>query len=279
MPRGRALTIGLNLVDPAHHGGWDGKLNACEADPEDMAAIADSQGFDVTTIMTKDATRERVKREISEAAADLEAGDIFMPSYSGHGGQLPDRSGDEEDDSQDETWCLYDAQLVDDELSELYERFAEGVRILVFSDSCHSGSVVKAAFLQGTVRGRSIVASAQEGRFRNMPSEMVLRTYRTNKAFYDETIEGLGSEGRADQINASVLLISGCQDNQLSSDGDFNGLFTAQMLSVWREGAFKGSYRRFHRRIVRRMPPEQTPHYFRAGRTNEEFEAQRPFSI
>jgi hypothetical protein len=29
-----------------------------------------------------------------------------------------------------------------------------------------------------------------------------------------------------DDDPASVLLISGCQDNQLSGDGDVNGLFT-----------------------------------------------------
>ena len=60
---------------------------------------------------------------------------------------------------------------------------------------------------------------------------------------------------------------------------DFNGLFTAQMLQVWRDGAFKGNYRRFHRNIVRRMPPNQTPNYFRAGQVNREFEAQQPFTV
>jgi hypothetical protein len=40
-----------------------------------MAAIATSQGFDVSTLMTKAATRSRVKTEISKAAGTLEAGD------------------------------------------------------------------------------------------------------------------------------------------------------------------------------------------------------------
>lgn len=278
MPQGLALTIGLNFVDPRHYGGWDGELNACEADAEDMAAIADEKGFDVTTLMTKVATRQRVRAEISKAADALEAGDIFLLSYSGHGGQLPDRNSDEPD-AQDETWCLYDAQLVDDELYALFERFAEGVRILVFSDSCHSGSVVKLAYYEGTVPGRSVVHSAEEGKYRNMPSEQALRTYRANKAFYDELLDSIRSGESGEDMGASVLLISGCQDNQLSADGDFNGLFTAQMLQVWRDGAFKGNYRRFHRNIVRRMPPNQTPNYFRAGQVNKEFEAQQPFTI
>ena len=57
-----------------------------------------------------------------------------MLSYSGHGGQLPDLN-DDEPDQEDETWCLYDGQVVDDELSELYSHFKQGVRILVLSDS------------------------------------------------------------------------------------------------------------------------------------------------
>jgi metacaspase-1 len=51
------------------------------------------------------------------------------------------------------------------------------------------------------------------------------------------------------------------------------------MLQVWRDGAFKGNYRRFHRKIVRRMPPNQTPNYFRAGKVSPEFEAETPFTI
>lgn len=278
MPQGRAVTIGLNFVDPRHYGGWDGELNACEADAEDMTAIAESKGFDVTTIMTKAATRERVRSEISKAADALQAGDIFMLSYSGHGGQLPDRSSDEPD-AQDETWCLWDGELVDDELYALYGQFAEGVRVLVFSDSCHSGSVVKQAFYQGTVRGRAVVNSADEAKYRFMPSEMALKTYRLNKAFYDEILDNLRSGESGKQVSASVLLISGCQDNQLSADGDFNGLFTSQLLRVWRDGAFKGDYRRFHRNIVRRMPPDQTPNYFRTGQTDSEFEAQSHFTV
>jgi hypothetical protein len=37
---------------------------------------------------------------------------------------------------------------------------------------------------------------------------------------------------------ATILLLSGCQDNQLSHDGAFNGLFTSQLLKVWKNGLF-----------------------------------------
>ena len=100
-----------------------------------MTSVGKSRGFKVTTLLTKEATRERVIKTIRKASRTLKSGDIFMLSYSGHGGQLPDRNEDEAD-AMDETWCLYDGELVDDEMYSLYGGFALGVRILVFSDSC-----------------------------------------------------------------------------------------------------------------------------------------------
>src|SRR4030042_1257499 len=97
MPTGIGLTIGLNTVDPKHYQGWDGQLTACEADAKDMADIAESKGFKVTTLLTKDATRGAVLNAISKAANALKSGDIFVLTYSGHGGQLPDLNGDEPD--------------------------------------------------------------------------------------------------------------------------------------------------------------------------------------
>jgi metacaspase-1 len=115
MPKGIALTIGLNAVDPGHYAGWSGELNACEADAEDMASIAKTRHFTVSTLLTKSATRAAVKDGVKKAAAELASGDIFMVSYSGHGGQIPDRNRDEPD-AMDETWCLYDGEMLDDEL-------------------------------------------------------------------------------------------------------------------------------------------------------------------
>lgn len=271
MAKGIALTIGLNKVDPKHYGGWSGELNACEADAQDMAEIAKSRKFQVRTLLTKTATRAKVTAEITKAAKTLKTGDIFMLSYSGHGGQLPDLN-DDEPDSQDETWCLYNGELVDDELYAAFGKFKEGVRVLVFSDSCHSGTVVKLAYYRGSTTGRAT-------KYRNMPPDAALRTYRKNKSFYDKILKNKKLKGAEDKVKVLVLLISGCQDNQLSSDGDFNGLFTAQLLKVWKNGVFKGNYKKFHKEIVKRMPPDQTPNYFRAGKVDKKFEAQIPFTV
>ncbi|MBI5042295.1 MAG: caspase family protein [Nitrospirae bacterium] len=278
MAKGIALAIGLNSVDPKHYSGWSGDLNACEADAADMTDIAKSKGFAVKSLLTKSATRPKVIGEILRAAKSLKSGDIFMLSYSGHGGQLPDINSDEPD-AQDETWCLYDGELVDDELYAELGKFKQGVRMLVFSDSCHSGTVVKLAYYHGTTSARSSNIGSSEVRYRYMPPDVALRTYRNNKNFYDKILKNSKLKSSQEAVKASVLLISGCQDNQLSSDGDFNGLFTANLLRVWNNGRYKRGYKSFHRAIVRRMPPDQTPNYYRVGRIDAVFEGQRPFTI
>jgi hypothetical protein len=278
MAKGMALTIGLNAVNPTHYGGWSGDLNACEADAEDMAAIAKGKGFKVKTLLTARATRTNVINEIRKAAKALKSGDFFMLSYSGHGGQLPDLNNDEPD-GYDETWCLYDGEHVDDELYKLLSEFADGVRILVFSDSCHSGSVIKQAYYRGTIMARSADVNTTEVRYRAMPNEVALRTYRENREFYDPILANPDLKKAQAAVKASVILISGCQDNQLSADGPFNGLFTSQLLRVWSSGTFKGDYRKFHKKIRSYMPPDQTPNYFKVGKANAGFEGSEVFTI
>jgi hypothetical protein len=109
--------------------------------------------------------------------------------------------------------------------------------------------------------------------------ELAQHTYRNNKSFYDRILQDPQLARADSSVKASVLLISGCQDNQLSLDGPFNGLFTANLLQVWNQGKFKGGYRAFHRAIGDRMPPTQSPNYFTVGAANRTFERQRPFTI
>lgn len=279
--KGLSLHIGLNSVDPKHYGGWSGPLQACEADAEDMFAIAKSRRFQPTALMTDQATREAVISRIQWAASKMSRGDIFFVSYSGHGGQVPDVNGDETD-LQDETWCLYDGQLIDDELQALWAKFAAGVRILVLSDSCHSGTVTKMAFdpfASGSPRVGALAAvyDVAGASYRFMPDAIALRTYRKNRAFYKKV--AASAPKTPPSVKATVRLLSGCQDNQLSMDGTFNGLFTGTLLQVWGNGTFKGNYASFHRAIVDRMPSTQSPNHYIHGPSDPAYDKQKPFSI
>jgi len=288
-----SLHIGLNAVSPAAYGGWSGELAACEFDAKDMAAIAKSQGIKSTVLLTKNGTRAHALATMRKAAKQLKKGDLFFLTYSGHGGQVPDVSG-EEADKQDETWCLYDGQLIDDELYSELSRFAAGVRILVLSDSCHSGTVTRA--MPPHFDGTQTTA-----RSKMMPLAVSRRTYQEHQAFYDklqqDVAKAAGKAATADpdsvlaqlavsprlnaiakQFKPSVILISGCQDNQTSLDGDHNGAFTEQLLKVWNHGNYRGNYAQFHAAIKAGLPASQTPNLFTLGAAAR-FVRQQPFNV
>jgi hypothetical protein len=279
MAKGISIHVGLNTVDPEHYNGWDGRLKACEYDAQDMQAIADGKGFDSTLILTQEATAEAVSNALRDASGELGEGDILFLTYSGHGGQVPDTNSEEPVDSQDETWVLYDRQLVDDELYALWGGFQEGVRIFVLSDSCHSGSVTRAMF--NAVVPQIVEAGMvddEKPRTKDLPRDVQDATYRAHEELYRQ-IQDSCPGGESVELGASVLLISGCQDNQLSLDGERNGLFTQTLLGVWDEGGFEGGYNSFWKAIGAMMPPTQSPNYFRTGKQNRDFERQVPFTI
>ena len=270
-PKGYSIHIGVNSVDPDHYNGWSGPLNACENDAEDMANLASKNDFSSTILLTKEATRDNVIATVEKAAETLKAGDMLLLSYSGHGGQIPDRSGDEED-RVDETWCLYDGQLLDDELNLLWSKFKPEVRVLLLSDSCHSGTVARdMAMSPGPVTEEPALGAP-----RFMPSLEALKTYRANREFYDKIGESMPE---TIDVKADGILISGCQDNQLSRDGTFNGAFTGQLLRTWKRGAFQGNYDEFREQINTGLRDDQTPNLFRFGAEDPSFTLARPFQI
>lgn len=288
--KAHSLHIGLNAVSAAAYEGWDGPLSACEFDAKDMAAIAKSKAMHSTVLLTKKATRANVLAGMRAAAKALKSGDLFLLTYSGHGGQMPDID-DDEPDKKDETWCLFDGQLIDDELYYELSKFKAGVRILVLSDSCHSGTITRALPTPKVPSGP---------RERLMPAEVGRRVYDAHQAFYDglqsdvakaadgkfvdpdAALAQIGAAGHATALvgkfHPAVVLISGCQDNQTSMDGEHNGAFTGQLLSVWNHGKFKGGYASFHARIRAGLPSTQSPNLFTLGDAGA-FLAQVPFSV
>lgn len=278
MAHGVSLHIGLNSVDRTAYGGWDGQLAACENDARSMEQITSSLGYRAQKLITDHATSAAVIQAIETAGKGLEKGDIFVLTYSGHGGQVPDTNGDEVD-GKDETWVLYDRQLVDDELHELYTQFKPGVRIVVLSDSCHSGTVSRALYEAiAPIEAKFGMRAQTTIRPKMIPREVADAVYKRNEATYKE-IQDKTKDAARTSPEATVILISGCQDNQLSSDGDVNGLFTEKLLRVWNNGQFGHDYRKFQRAIKLQMPASQQPNYFVVGATDKAFEHQRPFTI
>ena len=138
----KALCIGIN-----DYPGTDNDLSGCVNDANDWAA-------ELTTarLLRQQAARSgrppgaAMIKAIGGLIDGAAKGDSLIITYSGHGTWVPDTSGDEPD-GRDEALCPYDlaskGALLDDDLHALFSRRAAGVRIVLISDSCHSGSVTR----------------------------------------------------------------------------------------------------------------------------------------
>ncbi|NRO98513.1 hypothetical protein GWC77_21550 [Paraburkholderia sp. NMBU_R16] len=311
MGQGLSLHIGLNSVDASKYNGWPGTLAGCVNDANSMQAIAVAQGFTPTQLITEAATADAILTAIGQAARALKSGDTFLISYSGHGGRVPDPTGDSPD-GMDDTWVAYDRMVLGHELYNMWSQFQSGVRIEVYSDSCHSGTVIRDLIVTNNLpflsaptsmplrgvsrRGNDRAAQAfntvyaaaitQERAVRDgpeklapvfgrsIPSELALQLYNSNLQAYAAR-QWATARG---EPTATVILISGCQDNQVSQDGERNGLFTEKLLNVWNSGAFTGNLPQFHKAIVALMPATQTPNYFSVGPDDAAFTAARPLT-
>jgi metacaspase-1 len=261
---GYSLHIGLNMINPNHYAGTEGRLRGSESDALAFQAIAKSMGFVDKILLTENATREKVLHLISDASSKLVAGDFFFISFSGHGGLLPNLNNDPEPVGYDQTWCLFNAQIVDDELKSLWTLFRSGIRIVVVTDSCYSGTILK--------------FHIESEKNSKLLSPVVLKeTYLRNQAFYDEILKRPNVPD--EQINSSILLLASCQDDQQSLDGPYNSVFTKCLLDVWHNGAFNGSYQSFIYEISRCTPKSQIPQLKRLGIPDENFLNNKPFKI
>jgi len=138
----RAVTIGANRVDPSAYDGWEGKLPDCEYDATKAADLWKSYGIPTITLLTENATRNKCYEALKKSISELQTGDLLIVWISGHGGQMPDYSGDETD-QLDEYVCAYDGAVTDDTINEWLSEVPKGICILWICDTCHSGTMYK----------------------------------------------------------------------------------------------------------------------------------------
>jgi len=291
MAKGYALCIGLNKVSTAHYGGWDGALSVCEKDARDMKKLAVKMGFTADILLTKDATSTNVLNKIDHAAATLKSGDMFFLYYSGHGGnEIPDINKDEieelsdEVDGYDESWCCYDQQVIDDILYQRWFKFKPGVRILVVSDSCFSGDIVK------LVGGKLVKQKLDPKAVKRMPVKVGHRVYHQNAKSYmkfnkAETPLRKSKTKALPQasIKATLRQISSSSEYQPSyantREYPSNSLFTAIFKKTFKNGKYKGDYNQFVKKLKQGMPLDQQPNHQILGAAMAKYDIQTPLFI
>ena len=271
MGKGYSLHIGLNEVSRKRYFNKF-KLNAPENDAKAMQGIADMKGFKSTLLLTQAATAGAVISYISKKSAELVSGDYLLITFSGHGRSWRDYApGEDEQDGRDETWCLYDRMLIDDEIYLLCSRFAKGIRILFISDSCHSGTVLE---LMSAPQTDNI-------NIKTIPEEAMLKAIDQTPSEYSAA-KFLAWSDREIEAEASIELLAACQDEEKAFDGTPYSYFTEHILKVWQDGAFEGSLPEFYLQIKNSMnagPLHQVPQRLSLGRPHPKFSSGDPFAI
>jgi hypothetical protein len=250
MNKAHALLVGLKSVDPTAYNGWDGTGGCwgCELDVDNMERILKPLGYRSKILKTAEATRDRILSSLYRAADLMSPNDIFVFYYSGHGGQQPDINNDELD-GKDETLVAYDREVIDDKIHQALTRFRPGVRVVMISDSCNSGS---------NYRGVMKINVNEDSIFRPV----------AKKLSRDEI-----------QIEAQLIHLGGCRDGFTSAGYQGGGAFTMALCEAWRNGAFNGTFKDLHQKICELIRSSQKPQYSEYGPVSDDFRSQTAFAV
>lgn len=249
-----ALCIGIN-----DYPGTDSDLAGCINDANDWMSTFKQRGFETSSLFDKQATGKAVRKAIQTLLSDAKSGDLVVVQYSGHGSFVPDEDGDEPDGT-DECLCPYDIRkngpITDDELFQIYVSRRQGVKVLMISDSCHSGTVARFAPITTPPTTRGKHPPRRKVRF--LPPSSFLSKRDADKLEGKREVRRSSPPGRY-----ASLLMAGCQDTEYSYDAYFNdkpnGAFTFVALQTLSSLPKKATYMDWYKAIRKILPSQQYP--------------------
>lgn len=219
----RALLIGINEYkanDPGqvgnNNGAWipedlKGAINDITLMQQVLLTRFGVPESNITRLEDQAATREAIISTMKQFISDTRADDMVYIHFSGHGSQVEDQNGDEQD-GLDETILSYDARtpgvrdITDDELGRMLASLPTQ-NALVVLDSCHSGTATR---------------SASQLRSRAVPLDPRGELYAGE------------SSVQSPPASANYVLLTGAADYQTAldgpiDDGKYYGLFSLSM--------------------------------------------------
>jgi hypothetical protein len=199
-----------------------------------MRAIVGELGFDerqVVVLQDRAATLARIRIAVQRHLIHgVTSDDRVLLYFSGHGTQIPDYNGDEED-GVDESLLPFDAKLVssngrqqltnvltDDELETMLAAIPAG-EIIVIVDACHSGTVTRA--LLDPDNSREVASVPKSFIYEGMPEpgETMAKTLKVS----GETYRYVG--------------LSAAADDELAIATKNGSLFTTALVAELREAS------------------------------------------
>ncbi|TXH09535.1 MAG: caspase family protein [Hyphomicrobiaceae bacterium] len=238
MPVAYGVFVGINYERTS------AALRGCMNDARNWYRALGSHCIETALLLEDEASRQGIIGTLTKTLAKLKAGDWLVFTFSGHGTQVKDASGDEQD-GKDEAICPYDYQkslILDDEIRAVLSRRNPESFVLAIMDCCHSGTNLKAL----DMAPRSLDWS-------EIPEEAKL-------LISNDTRGAAGDDG--------VMLISGCDSSEVSFDITENGVpcgaLTSRALAAWKDLAQGATYGFWYQKIRKELPSSryrQTPQF------------------
>src|SRR5687768_1591890 len=159
-------------------------------------------------VLDKEATRQRIVSELKTwLPSAAKPGDLVVFFFAGHGSQMWDTNGDEED-GLDETMCPTDVikgntdrDIPDDELNQLLNGIPTD-NITVVLDNCHAGSGTRAATPFARPRSLDRIATVDVAKPANATA-------------------GKPANTAADALPAKILEIAAAQADEVAVDAEW----------------------------------------------------------
>jgi len=252
----KALCVGIN-----DYPGEGSDLNGCVNDAKAwVALLVEKYGFasaDVKVLLDAQATKANVIAGLKALLAGAKSGDVLVFTNSSHGTYVADTSGDEP--AYDEALCPYDCDqnlIVDDELRELFTDLKKGASLTVISDSCHAGTVTRAAVAENLPGLRT----PDDRRVRFLNPALIGRPILANPW-------AARAKGRTKypQSRMKEVLLSGCTASEYSYDaligGRYHGAMTYYALKAIRDAKYKITYQQLQSRLLFMLDEAEYPQH------------------
>jgi hypothetical protein len=227
-----ALIVGVN-----HYATPGLDLNGCVNDANNMKDfLLECCGFEdagIKMLLDAQSTKSNILGHLNWLVSKGAEGVELFYYHSGHGTQVYDASGDEED-RLDEVLVSHDFDwndpLLDDYVADIFKKLPVGAFLSMICDTCHSGSMTK-----DIVRNIAV------------PKEMAEKMKGK-----DLKVRKFGMKKDISKSPQNHILLSGCKDDQTSSEttieGMRQGLLTYTFIKECKKSA--RSWRETHAVVV-----------------------------
>lgn len=238
--RVHALVVGIDKYQ--HLPPLAGAVNDARDIAGALQGIADSK---VTVLLNDDADYANIRQHWFSMLDRADRGDTVVFSYAGHGSRVPERVAGSEADGKDDVFVLagFDPNQVklhelirDNQLFEWFKAAeGKGIQLLFVADSCHSGTMTRAADARlGLRQTRQVNIDFEAGLAEDMTVELaanVAQIGRSDLPFLTFLSAGLETQqipevtiksvnGDAKTRGALSFVLARALEGEADSDGD-----------------------------------------------------------